>query len=167
MKDEGCKPNEITLILDDAAATEKLGAVLADELHEGVLVFLKGELGAGKTTLVRGVLRSLGHQGAVKSPTYTLLEEYTLAGREFIHFDLYRITDPEELDLIGIRDYFNRKACCFVEWPERGKGYLPLEDLTIQISHRANGREVRISAVSDSGRKITGYIKTASCLEPD
>jgi len=159
--------DDLILSLENVEATERLGAALANVLQDGMLVLLQGDLGVGKTSLVRGVLRALGHQGAVKSPTYTLLEEYTLTGKEVIHFDLYRLTDPEELDLIGIRDYFNRKACCFVEWPERGKGYLPLEDLTIQISHRANGREVRISAVSDSGRKITGYIKTASCLEPD
>ena len=121
------------------------------------------DLGTGKTTLVRGVLRALGYQGAVKSPTYTLLEEYSLSGREIIHFDLYRLIDPEELDLIGIRDYFNGKTRCFVEWPDRGRGYLPPEDLVIRISHRVTGREVRISAASDSGREIIGSIQTALC----
>ncbi|HEC26193.1 MAG TPA: tRNA (adenosine(37)-N6)-threonylcarbamoyltransferase complex ATPase subunit type 1 TsaE [Gammaproteobacteria bacterium] len=157
--------DELVLSLENVEATEKLGAVLADVIPEGVLVFLTGELGTGKTTLVRGVLRALGYQGAVKSPTYTLLEEYSLAGREIIHFDLYRLIDPEELDLIGIRDYFNGKTRCFVEWPDRGRGHLPPEDLVIRISHRASGREARISAASDSGREIIGSIQTALCQE--
>ncbi|MFW2438223.1 MAG: tRNA (adenosine(37)-N6)-threonylcarbamoyltransferase complex ATPase subunit type 1 TsaE [Arenicellales bacterium] len=163
MKTERCKPNEFTLILDDVAATEKLGAVLADALQEGLLVLLEGDLGAGKTCLVRGVLRALGHQGAVKSPTYTLLEEYSLAGKEIIHFDLYRLTDPEELDLIGIRDYFNGKACCFIEWPQRGQGFLPQEDLEIQITLAGNGRLARISGHSESGMKVLQFIQTELC----
>ena len=165
MKDERCKPNEISLILEDVAATEKFGAVLANALPEGVLVFLEGDLGAGKTSLVRGVLRALGHQGAVKSPTYTLLEEYSLAGKEIIHFDLYRLTDPEELDLIGIRDYFNGKACCFIEWPQRGQGSLPQEDLEIQISLAGSGRLARISAHSESGMKVLKSIQPELCQE--
>lgn len=165
MKGESSERSELTLSLIDVAATEKLGSVLADLLPDGVLVFLTGDLGTGKTTLVRGLLRNLGHTGAVKSPTYTLLEEYSLAGKDIIHFDLYRLTDPEELDLIGIRDYFNGKACCFVEWPDRGKGYLPPEDLVIRISHRPSGREVRLSATSDRGRNIIVSIQTALCQE--
>ena len=165
MKDEGSKLDELFLDLEDVAATERLGSVLANGLQDGTPVLLQGDLGAGKTSLVRGVLRQLGHTGAVKSPTYTLVEEYSLAGKEIIHFDLYRLTDPEELDLIGIRDYFNGKACCFVEWPDRGKGFLPPEDLVIWISHKASGREARISATSDSGREIIASIQTALCQE--
>jgi tRNA threonylcarbamoyladenosine biosynthesis protein TsaE len=161
MRDEESKPEELSLILQDVAATEKLGSVLANVLQDGTLILLQGDLGVGKTSLVRGVLRQLGHTAAVKSPTYTLLEEYSLAGKEIIHFDLYRLSDPEELDLIGIRDYFNGKACCFVEWPDRGKGYLPPEDLVIRISHRASGREARLTAASDSGREIIASIQTA------
>ncbi len=157
--------DELVLSLENVEATEKLGAVLADVLPDGVLVFLTGDLGTGKTTLVRGLLRALGYLGAVKSPTYTLLEEYSIAGREIIHFDLYRLTDPEELDLIGIRDYLNVKACCFVEWPDRGRGYLPPEDLVIRISHMQGGRGVGISAASDRGREIAGSIQTALCQE--
>jgi len=165
VKGESNEPSELTLTLIDVTTTEKLGAVLADVLPEGVLVFLTGELGTGKTTLVRGVLRALGYQGAVKSPTYTLLEEYSLAGREIIHFDLYRLIDPEELELIGIRDYFNDKACCFVEWPARGEGYLPPEDLLVWMSHRGSGREVRISATSNRGKEMVGSIQTVLCQE--
>lgn len=156
--------DDLILSLKDVAATERLGAAIANALQDGMLVLLRGDLGVGKTSLVRGVLRALGYQGAVKSPTYTLLEEYSLAGKEIIHFDLYRLTDPEELDLIGIRDYFNGKNCCFVEWPDRGEGSLPHEDLVIQLSHRAGGREARVSAVCDSGRKISGQIKAALSL---
>lgn len=156
-------PDDLIIFLDNVAATERLGAAIANALQDGMLVLLQGDLGVGKTSLVRGVLRALGYQGAVKSPTYTLLEEYSLAGKEIIHFDLYRLTDPEELDLIGIRDYFNGKACCFVEWPDRGKGYFPPEDLVIGIWHREIGREVRISATSDTGRKVVSAIQSALC----
>ena len=152
--------DEIVLPLEDVAATERLGATLANVLPDGLVVFLQGDLGAGKTSLVRGFLRGLGYKGAVKSPTYTLLEEYSLAGKEIIHFDLYRLSDPEELDLIGIRDYFNGKASCFVEWPQRGMGCLPREDLRIQISLDGNGRVARISSSSDSGMKVLKFIQT-------
>ena len=150
---------EFTVKLTDVDDTERLGTVLATSLPDGIVVFLQGELGAGKTCLVRGLLRALGHQGAVKSPTYTLLEEYSLAGREIIHFDLYRLTDPEELDLIGVRDYFNGKACCFIEWPQRGQGYLPGEDLVIQLSVDGNGRLARISARSEIGASLLQSIQ--------
>ena len=157
--------DEIVLPLKDVAATERLGATLANVLPDGLVVFLQGDLGAGKTCLVRGVLRGLGYQGAVKSPTYTLLEEYSLAGKEIIHFDLYRLSDPEELDLIGIRDYFNAKASCFIEWPQRGQGFLPRADLQIQISLDGDGRLARISSSSDSGMKVLKSIQTELCQE--
>jgi tRNA threonylcarbamoyladenosine biosynthesis protein TsaE len=157
--------DEIVLSLKDVAATERLGAVLATALQDGLVIFLLGDLGAGKTSLVRGVLRELGYQGAVKSPTYTLLEEYTVAGKDIIHFDLYRLSDPEELDLIGIRDYFNGKACCFIEWPQRGQGFLPNEDLQIQISLDGDGRLARLSSSSESGRKVLKSIQLELCQE--
>ena len=160
MKDEGCQSDELTLTLEDVAATERLGAVLAGILPDGMVIFLQGDLGAGKTSLVRGALRALGHQGAVKSPTYTLLEEYSLAGKDIIHFDLYRLTDPEELDLIGIRDYFNGKASCFIEWPQRGLGCLPREALRIKIPLDGNGRVARITSSSESGMKVLKFIQT-------
>lgn len=150
---------ETTIFLENVEATERLGAAIVNVIQDGMLIFLQGDLGVGKTSLVRGALRQLGYQGAVKSPTYTLLEEYSLVGKDIIHFDLYRLTDPEELDLIGIRDYFNGKTCCFVEWPERGKTHLPQEDLVIQMSHTAAGREVQITAASDRGRQLTKALK--------
>jgi len=146
--------NEFTLFLEDADKTEELGAMLANALEDGMLIFLQGDLGTGKTSLVRGVLRELGYPDAVKSPTYTILEEYSFIGKEVIHFDLYRLTDPEELDLIGIRDYFNNDAICFIEWPDRGKGVLPAEDLVIHMSLKDCGRDARIIAVSDRGREV-------------
>ncbi len=156
------KSPELTVKLRDVAATEELGAMVAAAMFDGILVFLQGDLGAGKTTLVRGLLRRLGYQGAVKSPTYTLLEEYYLDEKKLIHFDLYRLADPEELDLIGIRDYFDQKSCCFIEWPERGQGYLPQQDLEIEISVDGSGRLARISACSDRGMKVLKTIQDKS-----
>ena len=157
--------DEIVLPLKDVAATEQLGATLANVLPDGLVVFLLGDLGAGKTSLVRGVLRELGYRGAVKSPTYTLLEEYSVAGKVIIHFDLYRLSDPEELDLIGIRDYFNGKSSSFIEWPQRGKGFLPQGDLQIQISLDGDGRLAKISSSSDSGMKVLKSIQLELCQE--
>ncbi len=141
---------ETGLHLENEAATESLGAGLAHRLPAGSVVFLRGELGAGKTTLVRGFLRELGYPGAVKSPTYTLVESYLLEGRRILHFDLYRLSDPEELEYMGIRDYFDGSTTCFVEWPERGEGLLPAADLTIHLFHRGQGRTARLSASEPS-----------------
>ena len=165
MMNESTDSTELTFNLEDVAATERLGAALAGVLPAGMLIFLQGDLGAGKTCLVRGVLRKLGHQGAVKSPTYTLLEEYSLSGKKIVHFDLYRLTDPEELDLIGIRDYFDGEASCFIEWPQRGEGYLPTADVVIQIVLDGHGRSAIISACSESGKKMLEFIQTELCQE--
>jgi tRNA threonylcarbamoyladenosine biosynthesis protein TsaE len=117
---------------------------LAGHLKIGDALLLYGDLGAGKTTLVRGFLRAAGHKGTVKSPTYTLVEEYKVNGQVFFHFDLYRLVDPEELEWIGIRDYFDRDAICFIEWPERGQGWLPEADLVINLKPENSGRQVEI-----------------------
>jgi len=135
----------LTRFLPDEAATIALGAELLDLLTGAPVVFLHGQLGAGKTTLVRGILRALGHGGSVKSPTYTLLEPYDVGGRTIYHFDLYRIGDGEELDFIGIDELMDADAIKLVEWPERGAGRLPEPDVVIRLSLEGEGRRVEVS----------------------
>ncbi|MGD9661892.1 MAG: tRNA (adenosine(37)-N6)-threonylcarbamoyltransferase complex ATPase subunit type 1 TsaE [Porticoccaceae bacterium] len=117
-------------------------------------VFLEGNLGAGKTTLCRGIVRSRGYSGAVKSPTYTLVEPYQLPAGSIYHFDLYRLNDPEELEFMGIRDYFDRDNLCVVEWPEKGQGFLPEPDLVVAIEVEGAGRKLTIMALTPSGDAV-------------
>ncbi len=132
--------------LADAAATESLGARLAGQIKPGAVVYLNGDLGAGKTTLVRGFIRALGHKGPVKSPTYTLVETYPLAADHFVHhLDLYRLADPGELEWIGIRDLATDNAICLIEWPEQGAGMLPPADWSITLLPEGGGRKATLS----------------------
>jgi tRNA threonylcarbamoyladenosine biosynthesis protein TsaE len=131
--------------LPDEAATLAFGRALAETLEGHELVYLRGELGAGKTTLVRGILRALGHQGSVKSPTYTLLEPYETTRVTVYHFDLYRIGDGEELDFVGIDEILDEDALKFIEWPERGADRLPPPDVDIHLSLEGEGRRVEVS----------------------
>ena len=123
----------------------------------GACLFFQGTLGAGKTTLVRGFLRSLGHKGVVKSPTYTLVEPYCLNGADIFHFDLYRLITPSELATIGVRDYFCGAGICLVEWPEHGVGYLGKADLQIQITCHIDQRCVTLNAHTTTGKQLLAH----------
>jgi tRNA threonylcarbamoyladenosine biosynthesis protein TsaE len=128
-----------------------LGAEMAACLPPGAVVYLEGELGMGKTTLARGVIRARGHSGAVKSPTYTLVEPYELASGNVYHFDLYRLADPQELEYMGIRDYFEGDSLALVEWAQRGAGFLPRADLVVTIAVEGDGRRLCVGALSELG----------------
>ncbi|WP_043319700.1 tRNA (adenosine(37)-N6)-threonylcarbamoyltransferase complex ATPase subunit type 1 TsaE [Microbulbifer sp. HZ11] len=153
------QPVETTLYLADEAATvaagEALGQACLDTgMADGLVFFLGGQLGAGKTTLSRGVLRAFGHRGAVKSPTYTLVEPYEFSTERVYHFDLYRLGDAEELEYMGVRDYFGPGSLSLVEWSERGAGVLPAPDLQIEIRLQDTGRALKLIAVSEAGVSV-------------
>lgn len=135
-----------TQILKDEAATVHAAGLLATQLKPGQVIYLHGDLGAGKTTLVRGILHALGHVGKVKSPTYTIVEPYNLAIASCYHFDLYRFQDPEEWEAAGFRDYFNADSICLVEWPERAEQVLPQADIEIRLDILPHGRVLHISS---------------------
>lgn len=137
---------EIDVRLDDAAASEALGAALAGWLVEasGGVVYLEGQLGAGKTTLARGLLRALGAGGAIRSPTYTLVEPYDLNGRHVLHMDLYRLHDAEELIGLGVHDYPADRSYWLVEWPERGGALLPAPSLRVNLAIDGDARLARL-----------------------
>jgi tRNA threonylcarbamoyladenosine biosynthesis protein TsaE len=145
--------NDITLVLDDEAATLACGARFANILAQGLNIYLHGDLGAGKTTFVRGMLRGLGHIGKVKSPTYTLVEPYIFADYNVYHFDLYRFIDEEEWDAAGFREYFNPSSICMIEWPEKAEHVLPEPDIHVQLSLYNAGRKIQFSAGSALGQQ--------------
>ena len=138
-------------------ATERLGACLADTVQASCCIYLSGELGAGKTTLVRGFLHRWGYEGKVKSPTYTLVEPYSIAGWEVWHCDLYRLNDPEELAFLGIRDFMNEHTVLLIEWPERGAALLPKPDLRLLLDYVANERRCCLEATSECGQEMLNF----------
>lgn len=139
---------DFTITLQSESETIAFASRLAKLLHGGMVVYLQGDLGAGKTTFCRGVIQALGHMGHVKSPTYTLVEPYDLSGLQVYHFDLYRLHDAEELEFMGIRDYFSPQSLCLIEWPERGAGMLPNPDITISLRHVMTERSLQITVHS-------------------
>jgi len=162
---------ELYLPLADEVATLALGAVIADALVQGTsgaLIFLSGELGAGKTTLSRGILRGLGYSGRVKSPTYTLVELYVISRLNLYHFDFYRFGEPEEWLEAGFRDLFNETNICLVEWPEKAGELLPPPDLRIALkSTPMDARETNIAALSSKGREMLSIMRTLLPKRPD
>lgn len=147
------------LKIKNDAVMQNFGAKLAQACEEGTIIFLQGDLGAGKTTLVRGFLRGFGFIGTVRSPTFTLVEPYIFATKTIYHFDLYRLVDAEELEFIGFRDYFSDTTICLLEWPEKGGDYLPTPDLIIRIAFHGKARVVEIMASTAKGVKLIQRIK--------
>jgi tRNA threonylcarbamoyladenosine biosynthesis protein TsaE len=141
----------LSIELADAEATQALGARLAAVLgrRPGAVVFLEGDLGAGKTTFARGLMRALGVTGTLRSPTYTLMEPYEADGRRILHMDLYRLTDPAELDQLGLADFPPDETLWLVEWPERGQGRLPRVDVRIRLSLSGEGRTAQLTSFGD------------------
>ncbi len=142
-----------SVYLPDEAATLAFGGRLARVLEPGLYVALSGNLGSGKTTLTRGILRGLGYQGKVKSPTYTLVELYNLSKLDLYHFDFYRFNNPQEWLDAGFRDHFEPRNICLVEWPERAEGLLPPPDLKIALNEEGGGRRARIAAETEHGKR--------------
>jgi tRNA threonylcarbamoyladenosine biosynthesis protein TsaE len=154
--------------LNDEAGTASLGAALARALAPGLTIYLHGDLGAGKTTLTRALLHAAGHDGHVRSPTYTLAEPYSvmLEGRavDVIHFDLYRMASPEEFLDAGFREYFNEHSICIIEWPEKAESVLPPPDISIFLSISGHGRDVELQGFSDQGFQCLDRLKFAPNL---
>lgn len=150
----------VVLSLEDEVATAALARRLAALCQRGGVLYLEGDLGAGKTTFCRYLLQALGHDGNVKSPTYTLVESYQLADLTVFHFDLYRLHDPEELEFMGVRDYFRADTLCLVEWPARGAPLLPVPDLALQLLRTgADSRQLTISSATVRGRQMVEQLQ--------
>ena len=154
-------PDHIRVVFDTNGPVHAL-AQLAQVRATGI-IYLKGELGAGKTTLARGFLRALGHVGKVRSPTYTLVEPYPFEDGTVYHLDLYRLADASELEDLGLRDLLAERALLLVEWPERGSGVLPDADLLVIIEHRGESRRVTLEAATAMGQRIADSLTHCGC----
>lgn len=142
--------------------TLALGAMLAPALQPGIVIHLCGDLGSGKTTVVRGMLRSLGYEGNVKSPTYTLVELYSVSRLNFYHFDFYRFNDAEEYLDAGLDEYFHGRGVCVVEWPERAGSYMPAPDLRIELTFEVSGRRALVQAHTDKALPCLSALDAAT-----
>ena len=140
--------------LKNETETTDIGAKVSSCLQGGEVIYLKGELGTGKTTFVRGMLNGLGFTGNVKSPTYTIVEPYSIDSHAVYHFDLYRLNDPAELESLGIRDYCDGQSICFFEWPEKGENLTPNADINLLLTYTKEGRNVELTAVTEIGKSI-------------
>lgn len=148
-------------LIPDSEAMSRFGAALARVTAGQGRLYFHGELGTGKTTCIRGLIQALGHAGAVKSPTFTLVEPYLFDKYEIYHFDLYRLADPDELELLGARDYFHPASLCLVEWPERARGALPVPDLDVFLEHAGPQRGLRLQANTPRGADWLGQLESA------
>ena len=163
----------MNIFLKNEAATLNFGKVIAAACTSDLNIYLYGDLGAGKTTLVRGLVQSFLPNTKVKSPTYTLVEDYDISDSAFnahnikhlYHFDLYRLGDPEELEYLGGRDYFSNDAVCLVEWPQRGEGWLAEADIEIKLEYQAEGRKVLLTSLSDKGKVVLDTILQDTSLK--
>jgi tRNA threonylcarbamoyladenosine biosynthesis protein TsaE len=145
----------IARVVCSESELEAFAGQLASRASASLVVYLRGPLGAGKTTFARGFLRGLGYTGVVKSPTYTLVEPYSFStGLMCFHFDLYRLADPEELEFTGIRDYFNAASICLIEWPEKAAGFLPQADIECELEYHDQGRKMKLSSCSARGERL-------------
>jgi tRNA threonylcarbamoyladenosine biosynthesis protein TsaE len=166
------EPNDSAIFeLPDESATQRLGGILAPLLRPGMVVFLEGDLGAGKTSFARSVIHARGHRGSVKSPTYSLVEVYVVSSLYLYHFDFYRFEAQEEFLDAGFDEYFNAHAICLVEWPERAAGCLPAPDLRLRLHHARLGRRVEALANSSTGVQCLKLLSTTwaggtSCATP-
>lgn len=143
------------LFLEDESMTLETAYLMSQCLSPGLMIYLEGRLGAGKTTFCRGLMRGLGHDQAVKSPTFTVVEPYQLSGIDIYHCDLYRLSDPEELDYMGFEDYLHDRSICLVEWPDRGKGVLRPADVVLSIiAEKGDQRLLDIAARSAAGEGL-------------
>lgn len=150
--------NEAEMLQFGSRLASLFRETLNQNAEAALVVYLNGELGAGKTTLTRSIVQSFGYVGNVKSPTYTLVEEYALSPYALYHFDLYRLADPEELEFMGIRDYFRAQTICLLEWASRGKGMIPNADIVIQIDYADQGRRLSLLPKSPLGQQIVAKI---------
>jgi tRNA threonylcarbamoyladenosine biosynthesis protein TsaE len=154
--------HDLTLALPDEATTNALGAALAPLLTPGMVIWLCGDLGAGKTALVRAVLRARGISGPVKSPTYTLVEVHPVSGIYFYHFDFYRFNHPDEYLEAGLDEYFSATSICLVEWPDKAQPHVPAADIQIDLRVAGSGRLARLHAGSVTGRQCLSQLTLPS-----